>query len=63
MSQHLVAGIETGGTKLLARICTLDGEPVAEGRWRTGSADQALSDLLPFLADLPAGSRLAGIGL
>lgn len=59
----MIAGIETGGTKLLARICTLDGEPVAEGRWPTGSADQATSDLLPFLTDLPAGSRLAAIGL
>src|SRR5688500_4819922 len=63
MSQHLIAGIETGGTKLLARICTLDGEPVAEGRWQTGSADEAMSDLLPFLIDMPSGSRLAGIGL
>lgn len=63
MSQQLVAGVETGGTKLLARICTLDGQPVAERRWQTGSADQAMSDLLPFLTDLPTGSSLAAIGL
>lgn len=63
MSQQLVAGVETGGTKLLARICTLDGQAVAERRWQTGSADQAMSDLLPFLTALPAGSRLGAIGL
>ena len=63
MNQDLVAGIETGGTKLLARICTLDGDPIAEGRWTTATPEQALADLLPFLTQLPDGTRLAAIGM
>lgn len=63
MSRDLVAAIETGGTKIVARISTLDGQPVAEERWDTGSADQAMSDLLPFLSDLPDDHELAGIGI
>jgi fructokinase len=63
MSTELLAAIETGGTKLLARISTFDGQPVAEGRWDTGSADQAMSDLLPFLSGLPDNHELASIGI
>jgi fructokinase len=63
MSRELVAGIETGGTKILARISSLDGEVVTQGRWETGTANEALSDLLPFLTDLPADSRLVAIGM
>ena len=59
----LVAGIETGGTKILGRLTTLEGELVAEGRWKTGSAAEALSDLLPFLTDLPDETRLAAVGI
>ncbi len=63
MNKKLVAAIETGGTKILARICALDGAVVAEGRWETGSADQAMSDLLTFLPNLPADCRLSAIGV
>ena len=63
MSVKLIAAIETGGTKILASIRSLDGEVIADGRWETGPADQAIADLLPFLADLPADSRLAGVGI
>jgi len=63
MGRAVVAGIETGGTKILARIVALDGEVLREGRWQTRSAEEALSDLMPFLTDLPAGSSLAGIGM
>jgi len=63
MSSHLVAGIETGGTKILAKICSLDGGVVAEGRWETGSADEAASDLMQFLTGLPADSQLSGVGM
>lgn len=63
MGKPLLAAIETGGTKILARICALDGDVVAEGRWETGSADQAISDLLPFLSNLPADCRLGAIGI
>jgi fructokinase len=63
MGKELIAAIETGGTKVLARVSSLDGETVAESRWQTGSASQAVSDLLPFLTDLPADCRLACIGI
>lgn len=63
MGTGLVAAIETGGTKILARIFTLDGQPVSEGRWDTGSADQAMSDLLPFLSDVPDNNELVSIGI
>jgi fructokinase len=63
MARQLIAGIETGGTKILARICSLDGDIVAKGRWETGSADEAASDLLRFLTGLPADSQLSCIGM
>jgi fructokinase len=63
MGRDVIAAIETGGTKILGRIASLDGQLVAEGRWETGSADQALSDLLPFLTQLPGGERLVGVGI
>ncbi|HXG82354.1 MAG TPA: ROK family protein [Sphingomicrobium sp.] len=58
----LVAGIETGGTKILARIVELDsGRTVAERRWPTGTADEAAGALASFLAEAPG--RLAGVGM
>lgn len=63
MGRQLVGGIETGGTKILARICSLDGDTVAERRWETGSADEAASDLLQFLTGLPADSELKAVGM
>jgi fructokinase len=63
MSRQLVAGIETGGTKILAKICSFDGDIVAEGRWETGSAAEAASDLTLFLTRLPAESQLSGVGM
>lgn len=58
----LVAAIETGGTKILARICDLEeGRPVAEGKWVTGSANEAARDLITFLR--AAKDELAAIGI
>jgi len=60
----LIAGIETGGTKILARICAADGsETIAEQRWETGSAEEAISDLGAFLSDLPEDGRLQAVGI
>ncbi len=61
----LVAGIETGGTKILARLCDRDGgDTIAQGKWATGSADQAASDLLAFLESaVPPAGRLAAVGM
>ena len=64
MGRDLIAGIETGGTKILARIVGGDnGEPLGERRWDTGTADEAARDLAEFLSDLPANYRLAAVGM
>lgn len=60
---ELIAGIETGGTKILARVCWLDGKTVAEQRWKTATADQAAADLCGFLAGARKGGRLQAIGM
>lgn len=61
---RLIAGIETGGTKILARLCDLAaGEVVGEGRWPTTTAAEAADRLAGFLSDLPADGRLAAIGV
>ena len=61
---NLVAGIETGGTKILARIVELgSGKTVAERRWSTGTADEAARDLAHFLSELPGGGRLLSVGM
>jgi fructokinase len=62
MTRQLVAGIETGGTKILARICSNDGETVAEARWETRTADEAADDLAEFMRR-EAGARLAAVGM
>lgn len=65
MAKSLLAGIETGGTKILARLCEMDsGELVAERKWATGAADEAADALTEFLSSaVPAGAELAAIGL
>lgn len=60
----LVAGIETGGTKILARITELDGSIIAAERWPTGSADAAAEALAAFLTtSVPGGRSLGGVGI
>lgn len=62
MAGKLLAGIETGGTKILARICDPDtGRTIAEGKWKTGSADDAVRDLAGFLGN--ARDKLAATGI
>jgi fructokinase len=65
MTRTLVAGIETGGTKILVRLCDRDsGEVVGEGRWATDSADRAAADLLSFLTSaVPDGYRIDAVGM
>lgn len=65
MTRAYLAGIETGGTKVLARICDMaGGGVVAEGKWATGTAEQAAEDLLGFLASaVPSDGRLAAVGM
>ena len=58
------AAIETGGTKILARIVDAAGRAVAEGRWTTTTPEAALEDLSTFIADsITPARRLAAIGM
>lgn len=64
MSDPVFAGIETGGTKIVARIVAADGRALADGRWRTSTPQAALEDLSAFIAEaVGAQRRLAGIGI
>ena len=63
MSEQLIAGIETGGTKILARIADADGKVVANGRWPTSTSEAALQDLVEFVSCSTGGARLAAIGM
>lgn len=61
---NLVAGIETGGTKILARVVEQSsGKTVAERRWPTGTAHEAARGLADFLSELPGNGRLMGVGM
>lgn len=57
-------GIETGGTKILARLAAADGTVLADVRLPTGDPETALAELLNTVnANTPAGAQVAGIGL
>jgi fructokinase len=58
------AGVETGGSKILARIVDAAGRVLAEGRWPTTTAEAALGDLAKFIEAADAcGGRLAAMGI
>jgi fructokinase len=62
MARTLVAGIETGGTHMLARICELaNGKVVDQGQCPTGNSDQAAETLLQFLE--PHRGEIAVVGI
>lgn len=61
---QLLAGIETGGTKILARLDNReDGSVLAERRWDTGSAGQAADDLALFLSEAAGDNQLVAVGM
>ena len=63
MTRTLVAGIETGGTKIIARIVEADsGNAIAEDKWATAGADQAAEELSQFLTS-PHAAGLAAVGM
>lgn len=62
MDGQLIAGIETGGTKILARVSDIGGNVVADGRWATSTADVASQELAAFLEATGEG-KLAAIGI
>jgi fructokinase len=64
MNDRVYAGIETGGTKILARMGDTGSTILADGRWPTTTPDAALEDLSTFIAKaVAADQRLAGIGI
>jgi fructokinase len=63
MGEQLVAGIETGGTKILARMMNLDGKVVAGGRWVTGTPAEAFQDLVAFLTSEGRNGELVAVGI
>jgi len=65
MTRTFLAGIETGGTKILASLRDMDsGETIAEGKWATGSAERAAGDLVAFLtSEVTGDGRLAAVGM
>ena len=61
--EQLLAGIETGGTKILAGMTDLNGKVVADRRWATGTPVTALQDLIDFLLSKIGGAELAAMGI
>jgi fructokinase len=58
------AAIETGGTKILARLVDEQGRAFADGRWPTTTPEQALEHLAGFIAGaIPADRVLGAIGI
>ncbi|HXY97425.1 MAG TPA: ROK family protein [Steroidobacteraceae bacterium] len=64
MSELVFAGVETGGTRIRARVVDAGGQALAEGRWPTATPEAALGELVAFLtAGVPAGRSLGAIGI
>lgn len=65
MKRTFLAGVETGGTKIVARLSDLvGGETVAEGKWVTSTAERAAEDLYGFLTSAVSDDgRLAAVGM
>lgn len=63
MNDRVFAGVETGGSKILARIEDERGRVLADGRWPTTTPQAALEALTTFIAGATPGGTLAGIGI
>lgn len=64
MSEPVFAGIETGGTRIRARIVDAGDHVLADGRWPTTTPDAALVELVGFLrGSIPAGRALGALGI
>src|SRR5215469_9012261 len=63
MNNRVFAGVETGGSKILARIVDARGQALADGRWPTTTPEAALEALTTFIATATPGRPLAGIGI
>lgn len=64
MNQPVFAGIETGGSRIRARVVESGERVLADGRWPTTSPEAALGELAAFLSGaIPAGRSLGAIGI
>ncbi|QXQ07931.1 ROK family protein [Sphingosinicellaceae bacterium] len=64
MTRTAYAAVETGGTKILCRVVDDAGAVLAEGQWPTTTPDAAADAIVGCIAAaLPAGVRLAGVGI
>jgi fructokinase len=63
MNDRVFAGVETGGSKILARIVDARGHALADGRWPTTTPEAALEALTTFIASATPGQPLAAIGI
>jgi fructokinase len=63
MNDRVFAGVETGGSKILARIADARGHALADGRWPTTTPEAALEALTTFIASATPGQPLAAIGI
>jgi len=63
MNDLVFAGVETGGSKIVARIVDARGQALADGRWPTTTPEAALEALTTFITSAAPGRPLAGIGI
>jgi fructokinase len=64
MNEPVFAGVETGGSRIRARVADAGGRLLADGRWPTTTPEAALGELVAFLATaVPAGRTLGAIGI
>jgi fructokinase len=63
MNDRVLAGVETGGSKILARVVEERGRTLADGRWPTTTPEAALEALTTFIAGATHERALAAIGI
>jgi len=64
MATACFLAIETGGTKIIARIADRDGAAIGERRFATTTPDEACATILAFVdGALPEGATLAGAAI
>ena len=62
--KHLIAAIETGGTKLLYRLADAEGAVIGEGRFDTATPDASIALLTGAVRGaMPPGAALAAVGV
>ena len=64
MNEAVFAGVETGGTRIRARVVDAGGHILADGRWPTTTPEAALAEVVAFLTTaIPAERSLGAIGI